>query len=483
MESQESYDFACIPPVAAEMIVAMNSGSAQTRAAASRVAKGLLDKGQPGDAVAVLAAWAASGPNDAEGQNLLAEALRIDPAAPLAQLAFERMEGIAGDHTLLEQAIARWSATEVGRVDRELSQPSFVRAQVGFNNNVKYKGQTFHIQTEDSGLDKPHVITHLFADGGRVIRGHKRSYADSVRRDDITAYVRQLMKGQQLEMALCLREGKFDAIIEGRASGGLHVLDYPPKVDLQKLATQKKSRVKADGDSVRQLPVAEVAAPESVAPPPRAHFRLTVVRSLTGGPAVYEPVGDEAIIGASGAIALPGERFAHTCEATVRFRNGRLWLQDFESGNGVFLRIRAPVELGLGDEFVVGDQLLRIERNPVPKDGPDPGPTYFYSSPKWISSFRVVQIFEGGGLGACVLARGTTLQIGSSFGDFVFPSDPLVSDQHCLIEEQAGAILLTDLDSRTGVFVRIKGEQELVKGDELLVGRTRMLVDLLSPSR
>ena len=90
----------------------------------------------------------------------------------------------------------------------------------------------------------------------------------------------------------------------------------------------------------------------------------------------------------------------------------------------------------------------------------------------------MVQIFEGGSLGACVLARGTTLQIGGALGDFVFPSDPLVSDQHCLIEEQAGTILLTDLGSRTGVFVRIKGEQELVTGDEILVGRTRLAVEV-----
>jgi predicted component of type VI protein secretion system len=206
---------------------------------------------------------------------------------------------------------------------------------------------------------------------------------------------------------------------------------------------------------------------------------VTVVRSLTGGPGVYEPKGTAAIIGSAGGIVLPGERFCHPREGEVRYRDGRLWLHDFEAGNGVFLRIKAPVELGVGDEFVVGDQLLRIERTPTPHDGPDPGPTYFYSSPKWLSSFRVVQIFEGGALGACVLARGTTLQIGSSQGDFVFPSDPLVSDQHCLIEETAGTILLTDLGSRTGVFVRIKGEQELVDNDELLVGRTRLTVELV----
>src|SRR5580658_8855633 len=167
----------------------MSNGYGQ-RAAASRVAKGLLDRGQSAEAVAVLAAWAVSGPNDADGQGLLAEALRIDPASRLAQLAFEHMEGIVGDHALLDQAIAEWSPEAVARLDRELSRPAFVRAQVGFNNNVKYKNQTFHIQTEDSGLDKPHIITHLFADGGRVIKGHRRSYADHVHNDDVAQYVR-----------------------------------------------------------------------------------------------------------------------------------------------------------------------------------------------------------------------------------------------------------------------------------------------------
>jgi hypothetical protein len=453
----------------------MATEAAQARAAASRVAKGLVDKGRTADAVALLAAWAANGPNDVEGQNLLAEALRIDPSSRLAQLAFERMEGIAGDHAPLEAAIAQWSSEAMARVERQV-RPSFVRAQVGFNNNVKYKNQTFHIQTEDSGLDKPHIITHLFADGGRVIKSHKRSYAEHVRRDDVAPYVRQLMKGQQLEMALALREGRFDEIIEGRAIGGMQILEYPPKVDVQRLATQKRSRVHADGESHKSQP--EQPSPVSTELS-RVNFRLHVMRSFGGGPGVYEPRGIEAIIGSSGAITLPGETFCHAREAALHFRRKRLWLQDFEAGNGVFVRIKAPVELEAGDEFIVGDQLLRVERNPTPQDGPDPGPTYFYSSPKWQSSFRVVQIFEGGARGACVLARGTTLQIGSSFGDFVFPSDPLVSEQHCFVEETAGAILLTDLGSRTGVFVRIKGEQELVQGDEMLVGRTRLAIEIV----
>jgi pSer/pThr/pTyr-binding forkhead associated (FHA) protein len=119
-----------------------------------------------------------------------------------------------------------------------------------------------------------------------------------------------------------------------------------------------------------------------------------------------------------------------------------------------------------------------VQKNPKPDDGPAPDPTYFYSSPKWPSSFRVVQMFEGGAPGSTALARGKALQIGASVGDMIFPEDPLISEQHCLVEDQAGSIVLTDLGSRTGVFVRVHGEHVLQNGDELLVGRTRLLVDI-----
>src|SRR5438874_900245 len=172
--------------------------TASPRASASKVAKWLVDKGRVDDAVSILSAWAASGPNDADGQKLLAGALRINPASPLAKAAFARMEGLEGDFSQLEAAMQQWTAAEITKLEREMSQPSFNRAQVGFNNNVKYQEHVYHIQTEDSGLNKPHIITHLFADGGRVIKSHKRLYAEHVSRPDVALFVRALMKGQQM---------------------------------------------------------------------------------------------------------------------------------------------------------------------------------------------------------------------------------------------------------------------------------------------
>ncbi len=495
----------------------MTQANSQARASATKVAKWLVDKGRTPEAVAMLSALAAAGANDAEGQQLLAEALRLDASAPVARHAFAHMEGLTGSRPELDAAIARWSADEIARLVREINQPSFNRAQVGFNNNVKYNNHVFHIQTEDSGLSKPHIITHLFADGGRIIKSHKRSYAELVSRPDVGLQVKTLMKGQQMEMIVALRDGKFDAIIAGEAIGGMQLLEGAPNVELKRLGKKADAALPAPPITQPLLPpVAEPpqtpapafdpdeapatqrissyphpidlvrpAEPEAVAlvRPAKPRFRVDVLRSLSGGPQSYEPKGDEVIIGASGGITLRGDKFCHPSEATVRWVDNALWLNDIEGGNGVFWRVRTPVELEPGDEFLVGDQLLRIERNPDADDGPDPDPTYFYSSPKWASAFRVVQIFEGGAPGACVVARGTTLTIGSVVGDLVFADDPLVSEQHCLVEEQAGSIVLTDMQSRTGVFVRLKSEQVIEDGDQIAVGRTRLAFDLSPSSR
>ena len=98
----------------------MVKSTSEGRASAARVAKWLLDKGRGEESVAVLSAWAASGPNDPEGQQLLAEALRISPGAPLARLAFERMEGLDGLYPPLDDAIAKYGPQELERLSESV---------------------------------------------------------------------------------------------------------------------------------------------------------------------------------------------------------------------------------------------------------------------------------------------------------------------------------------------------------------------------
>lgn len=81
---------------------------------------------------------------------------------------------------------------------------------LGYNTNVRHKGKLYHIQTEDSGIDHPHVITHLFADGGRIVASKKTSYADRVGSDGLPDQVKKLMQGQHKAMFISLRDGVYD---------------------------------------------------------------------------------------------------------------------------------------------------------------------------------------------------------------------------------------------------------------------------------
>lgn len=90
---------------------------------------------------------------------------------------------------------------------------------LGFNNNVRHKGRVFHIQTEDSGVRHPHVITHLFADGGRILKTTKTSYAEHIGQERMAETVRAMMQEQHKAMFIALRDGQFDHLFDESASG------------------------------------------------------------------------------------------------------------------------------------------------------------------------------------------------------------------------------------------------------------------------
>lgn len=85
---------------------------------------------------------------------------------------------------------------------------------LGYNNNVRHKNRVFHIQTEDSGIKHPHIITHLFMDGGRILKSVKTSYAEHVDKDKLGDVVRTMMKEQHKAMFRALRDGDFDAVVD-----------------------------------------------------------------------------------------------------------------------------------------------------------------------------------------------------------------------------------------------------------------------------
>lgn len=110
---------------------------------------------------------------------------------------------------------------------------------LGYNNNVPYRGAVYHVQTEDSGSKRPHVITHLFADGGRIVKTKKTSYKRFVGTDNLTERVRTLMRTQHKNMVLSLREGEVD-----------HLIDPPEGSDPKALAKDMVERTELTEDVI-----------------------------------------------------------------------------------------------------------------------------------------------------------------------------------------------------------------------------------------
>jgi len=80
---------------------------------------------------------------------------------------------------------------------------------LGYNHNINYKDSVFHIQTEDSGIKNPHIITLLYREGV-ILSSKKTSYADILKIDNLEAVVEDLMKEQHKDMLRRLKSGEFD---------------------------------------------------------------------------------------------------------------------------------------------------------------------------------------------------------------------------------------------------------------------------------
>jgi pSer/pThr/pTyr-binding forkhead associated (FHA) protein len=208
--------------------------------------------------------------------------------------------------------------------------------------------------------------------------------------------------------------------------------------------------------------------------------RLILIRGTDGVDGLsYLLGGTEHVVGRTHAeIPFPNDPFVSDRHANFFYRGQRLVVRDEGSVNGIYVRIRQPVSIVPGDQFLCGEQVFRLEANPKDTSGPDPDQTYFYSSPKWPSAFRIVQVLHGGAEGMVYCARDRSVQIGREDSEMNFPDDIYMSARHAKVELTAdGTFMLHDLGSRNGTYLRIRGECELAHGDYLFVGKQLLRVE------
>ncbi|MGQ9672105.1 MAG: hypothetical protein ACUVV5_03100 [Candidatus Aminicenantales bacterium] len=79
----------------------------------------------------------------------------------------------------------------------------------GFNSEVKRKGVTFHVQTQDVGLPTK-CIESLVYKSGKLLSSRKTFYTPLLGSADLREKVQQMMEDQHKAILKEIDEGKFD---------------------------------------------------------------------------------------------------------------------------------------------------------------------------------------------------------------------------------------------------------------------------------
>jgi pSer/pThr/pTyr-binding forkhead associated (FHA) protein len=224
-------------------------------------------------------------------------------------------------------------------------------------------------------------------------------------------------------------------------------------------------------------PAAPPVAPASDAPPAAILTALRADGSEAGTHTLS--VGIHTIGRDTGSI-FAGDSYLSPRHATFTARNGKLYIKDEASLNGVYRRLRRdePTLVRSGDVFRIGQEILRYETlQPLP---PTPDGVERLGSPVKGYVGRIALIIGRETSGNAYPVPETGIHMGRERGDVLFPEDGYVSGLHCRLSIQNGHAFLTDLGSSNGSFVRLGGEAELHEGDILLMGQQLFRVNMLS---
>lgn len=208
--------------------------------------------------------------------------------------------------------------------------------------------------------------------------------------------------------------------------------------------------------------------------------RLVLIRGDQGVAGVtYLLHGSEHVAGRQDAqILFPEDNWLSPKHANFLYRGEKLIVRDEGSTNGIYVRVKKPVEIAFGEHFLCGQQMFRLDPTPKDTSGPEADETFFYSSPKQPSPYRLVQVLAGGTDGMVLCAGEDPVVIGREDADMNFPDDSFLSGNHAKVEASAKGCLVTDLGSKNGTFVRVHGETELVHSDYVFIGKQLLRVEM-----
>lgn len=165
----------------------------------------------------------------------------------------------------------------------------------GFNTDFKYRGETYHVQTEDNGIGNPVVVTLLYHKGA-ILASRRTPYQDLVGKPGFEQELMLMMKSQHKDLMRALLAGAYDKNGAAPAMAGGSG-KHPAAAAAAVVAEMTKPATKPPPD------LAPLSPPRPTPVAPGAPLR-------TAGPDTAAPTLDEA-------IRHYLEEFAATSGATV----------------------------------------------------------------------------------------------------------------------------------------------------------------------
>lgn len=183
---------------------------------------------------------------------------------------------------------------------------------------------------------------------------------------------------------------------------------------------------------------------------------------------------NETILGRSGDSRFPSDAFLSPKHCRLIVENSELYVEDLDSLNGTFLRVRGEVRLQPGDSFLAGRQLLRFERfeQVVSNKARATDGTRYMGSPSVGGDYKLIQIGVGNiTQNIYCLSEGGAI-FGREQGDIVFNRDRFMSGRHAQIyPREDGNYYLIDLNSSNGTWFKLSGKTRLRHGDLIFLGQ------------
>jgi hypothetical protein len=153
----------------------------------------------------------------------------------------------------------------------------------------------------------------------------------------------------------------------------------------------------------------------------------------------------------------------------------RLRIDDAGSVNGVFVRISQEEPLQTGGVFRIGQELLRFDTIRSAEAGPDGTEIMGSPNPGYWGRLSLIVGMDLDGSAFPLMGR--EMVLGRERGDILFSDDGYVSGTHAKLTYRDEDVILTDLNSSNGTFVKLRGPRMVPFGTHVLIGQQLFRID------